>query len=75
MPIQGLTSQWTKRRGKVSPSKLPEIARSLGVSIKEFKKAIKEGEEQSEESGQNEVKGNSSRDDSKVDSKASSEVS
>ena len=36
------------------PSKIPEIARSLGTSIKEFKKALKEGEEEkSEGSDQN----------------------
>ncbi len=38
-------------------TKIPEIARSLGTSIKEFKKALKEGEEErSEGSGQSQTK-------------------
>ena len=32
------------------PQKIPEIARSLGKSIKEFKKALKEGPEEKKDS-------------------------
>jgi len=38
------------------PSKLPQLARAIGESIKEFKKASKEGEEVKKEVSEEEIK-------------------